>query len=363
MSRLQTSRISSGLRLNPMKLACIRPLAEQNAARRASDGPSSGKVLRQLALQELGGVFTFHTDHAQVRQGQRRSWRGRRDAEGIVEVLMGQLSWPARFPDDSQGLSAELKSAIRLLTGRCWPSAGALVAVAACGGCSSRCRWRPARRLDLVDRARRPRRARWPQPVAGCRRRRRSLELLYAWFRLSGQARGIKAGSYELEPGITPARLLYKLVRGEEALRARHPAWKAGTSARCARRSQQGRPQARHEGMSRERHHDAPRLAGRASRGALFPGHLHLCQGRQRRRSVLRRAARAMDKRLAAGLGAARPQSAAEDARRGADPGQHRREGNRARPRDRAPCRRRVHQPTAHRHAAADRPDRDLRPG
>lgn len=43
---------------------------------------------------------------------------------------------------------------------------------------------------------------------------------LYAWFRFSGLARGIKAGSYELDATITPRRLLSKLVRGEEALRA-----------------------------------------------------------------------------------------------------------------------------------------------
>ena len=43
--------------------------------------------------------------------------------------------------------------------------------------------------------------------------------LLYWWFRLSGQARQIKAGSYELERGATPLSLLRKLVRGEEALR------------------------------------------------------------------------------------------------------------------------------------------------
>lgn len=43
--------------------------------------------------------------------------------------------------------------------------------------------------------------------------------LLYWWFRLSGQARQIKAGSYELERGATPLTLLRKLVRGEEALR------------------------------------------------------------------------------------------------------------------------------------------------
>ena len=43
--------------------------------------------------------------------------------------------------------------------------------------------------------------------------------LLYAWFRVSGDARRIKAGSYEVEQGTTPGSLLRKLVRGEEALR------------------------------------------------------------------------------------------------------------------------------------------------
>jgi len=45
-------------------------------------------------------------------------------------------------------------------------------------------------------------------------------DLLYLWFRVSGQGRAIKAGSYELEKGITPHRLLSKLARGEESLRA-----------------------------------------------------------------------------------------------------------------------------------------------
>ena len=44
--------------------------------------------------------------------------------------------------------------------------------------------------------------------------------LLYAWFRLSGQDRKIKAGNYEIPAGTTPYELLQKLVRGEESLRA-----------------------------------------------------------------------------------------------------------------------------------------------
>lgn len=44
--------------------------------------------------------------------------------------------------------------------------------------------------------------------------------LLYWWFRLSGDARQLKAGSYEIEKGTTPLRLLQKLVNGEQALRS-----------------------------------------------------------------------------------------------------------------------------------------------
>lgn len=43
--------------------------------------------------------------------------------------------------------------------------------------------------------------------------------LLYWWFRLSGKDRQIKAGSYEMDAGITPRSLLSQLVRGEESLR------------------------------------------------------------------------------------------------------------------------------------------------
>ena len=41
---------------------------------------------------------------------------------------------------------------------------------------------------------------------------------LYAWFRYSGQARKIRAGSYEVHAGITPRELLDKMVRGDQTL-------------------------------------------------------------------------------------------------------------------------------------------------
>ena len=43
--------------------------------------------------------------------------------------------------------------------------------------------------------------------------------LLHLWFRASGDARLIRAGSYEIERGTTPRILLRKLVLGEESLR------------------------------------------------------------------------------------------------------------------------------------------------
>jgi len=41
---------------------------------------------------------------------------------------------------------------------------------------------------------------------------------LQTWFRWSGQARRIRAGSYVAERGTTPAQLLDKMVRGDESL-------------------------------------------------------------------------------------------------------------------------------------------------
>lgn len=42
--------------------------------------------------------------------------------------------------------------------------------------------------------------------------------LLYEWFRWSGDARRIRAGSYEIEAGTTPRSLLRKMVQGDETL-------------------------------------------------------------------------------------------------------------------------------------------------
>jgi len=45
-----------------------------------------------------------------------------------------------------------------------------------------------------------------------------SPDWLYQWFRWSGEARRIRAGSYAVEAGVTPRSLLDKMVRGDETL-------------------------------------------------------------------------------------------------------------------------------------------------
>ncbi len=45
-------------------------------------------------------------------------------------------------------------------------------------------------------------------------------QLLYWWFRLSGQSKNVKSGSYQLNQGLTPITLLQKLVKGDQILKA-----------------------------------------------------------------------------------------------------------------------------------------------
>lgn len=44
--------------------------------------------------------------------------------------------------------------------------------------------------------------------------------LLYEWFRLSGDARRIRAGSYAATPGTTPLQLLERMIEGDELLQS-----------------------------------------------------------------------------------------------------------------------------------------------
>jgi UPF0755 protein len=119
------------------------------------------------------------------------------------------------------------------------------------------------------------------------------------WFRLSGQDRLIKAGSYELEEGITPHRLLAKLTRGEESLRA--VTLVEGWSFRQFRAALLKEEALKPETLSLD---DAAVMAllgrpGQHPEGRFFPDTYMYAKG-STDVAVLRRAMLAMDKRLAA---------------------------------------------------------------
>jgi UPF0755 protein len=121
--------------------------------------------------------------------------------------------------------------------------------------------------------------------------------LLYAWFRVSGQGQRIKAGSYELERGITPARLLDKLARGEESLRA--VTLVEGWNWRQVRAALAKADQLKQDTANLP---DAElmKLLGRpdvAPEGRFFPDTYAYSKGSSDVK-VLQRALRAMDKRL-----------------------------------------------------------------
>jgi UPF0755 protein len=133
-------------------------------------------------------------------------------------------------------------------------------------------------------------------------------QLLYAWFRLSGQGHRIRAGSYELERGITPQRLLEKLARGEESLRAVTlvEGWNWRQVRAALARAEQLRGDTRQLADA-----DVMKLLGRAGvppEGRFFPDTYTYSKGSSDV-AVLRRALHAMDKRLAEAWAARSPRS------------------------------------------------------
>jgi len=130
--------------------------------------------------------------------------------------------------------------------------------------------------------------------------------LLYWWFRLSGQDRQIRAGSYELETGITPKRLLAKLVRGDEAMRfvVLVEGWNWRQVRAALARAEQLRP----DTMGLD---DAAVMArigrpGVAPEGRFFPDTYTYSKGSSDT-AVLQRALRAMDSHLDAAWAQRRP--------------------------------------------------------
>jgi UPF0755 protein len=124
-------------------------------------------------------------------------------------------------------------------------------------------------------------------------------ELLYLWFRVSGQDRAIKAGSYELETGITPHRLLAKLARGEETLRAVTlvEGWTFRQLRAALAKEDVLKPDTK--GLADDAVMSLLGRPGLHPEGRFFPDTYTYAKGSSDV-AVLRRALRAMDKRLAA---------------------------------------------------------------
>lgn len=133
-------------------------------------------------------------------------------------------------------------------------------------------------------------------------------DLLYAWFRFSGRSREIKAGSYELEAGITPRRLLDKLARGEEALRALTlvEGWSMRQVRAALARAEQLRPDS--QALSDAELMRRLGREGRTPEGRFFPDTYTYAKGSSDL-AVLARALRAMDRQLAAAWERRSPQS------------------------------------------------------
>ncbi len=121
--------------------------------------------------------------------------------------------------------------------------------------------------------------------------------LLYWYFRLSGQGRLIKAGSYELGAGITAEALLKKLVRGEEALRSVTlvEGWTFRQVREALRKADSLKPDSQQ--MSSEALMAALGAPGEFPEGRLYPDTYTYAKGSSDL-AVLRRALQAMNRQL-----------------------------------------------------------------
>ena len=122
-------------------------------------------------------------------------------------------------------------------------------------------------------------------------------QLLYLWFRFSGQDRQMRAGSYELDRGVTPRMLLNILVRGEEATRSLVlvEGWNFRQVRAALAKAEQLKPET--AGLSEE---DVMARLGRPGvhpEGRFFPDTYTYSKG-STDVALLQRAMRAMDKKL-----------------------------------------------------------------
>ena len=124
-------------------------------------------------------------------------------------------------------------------------------------------------------------------------------QLLFAWFRISGQARQIRAGSYELQGELSPLGLLQKMVQGDEASRSVTlvEGWNFRQVRDALQRAENLRPDS--APMTEAQLMAQLGRPGVAAEGRFFPDTYTYSKGSSDL-AVLQRALRAMDKRLAA---------------------------------------------------------------
>ena len=122
---------------------------------------------------------------------------------------------------------------------------------------------------------------------------------LYEWFRWSGKARRIRAGSYEAGAGTTPASLLEKMVRGDETLAAvrLNEGWTFRQIRAELARAEALKPAS--AGLSDEAVMAAIGAAGMSPEGRFHPDTYAYSKG-STDLALLTRAHRAMERRLAA---------------------------------------------------------------
>ncbi len=124
-------------------------------------------------------------------------------------------------------------------------------------------------------------------------------QLLYLWFRISGQDRQMRAGSYELDRGVTPKLLLNILVRGEEATRSLVlvEGWNIRQVRAALAKAEQLKPDS--VGLSDEALMEKLGRPGQHPEGRFFPDTYTYSKG-STDIALLQRAMRAMDKKLEA---------------------------------------------------------------
>ena len=121
--------------------------------------------------------------------------------------------------------------------------------------------------------------------------------LLYWWFRFSGQARQIRAGSYELQGDVSPRSLLRKIVQGDEA--SRSVTLVEGWTFRQVRDALKRAENLKQDSAAWTEAEVMQQLGrpGMAAEGRFFPDTYTYSKGASDL-AVLRRALRAMDARL-----------------------------------------------------------------